>query len=150
MRPSLLQVKEYELEASSDYRFNYRLAKSCKDDIESLCSGVCRVEDGQVCYRQHTLVLLHYRCFLHRHCSLAPQLPLCTISAHKYPLLQMCLPFNRCRLIPAAPLTSDVQVCGGTVLRCLTEKRQEVKSEQCKAEIFYFEKMEVRLTELWA
>ena len=35
------------------------------------------------------------------------------------------------------------QSCGGRVLRCLTEKQDQVKSEECAAEIFYFEKMEV-------
>jgi hypothetical protein len=36
-----------------------------------------------------------------------------------------------------------VQVCGGTVLRCLTQKKDEIKSEACRKEVFYFEKMEV-------
>lgn len=29
------------------------------------------------------------------------------------------------------------------MLRCLTEKRDEIKSEACRKEVFYFEKMEV-------
>lgn len=36
--------------------------------------------------------------------------------------------------------------CGGRVLRCLTEKKTEVKAEACRAEIFYFVKMEVRVS----
>jgi hypothetical protein len=36
-----------------------------------------------------------------------------------------------------------LQVCGGTVLRCLTQKRDDIKNEACRKEVFYFEKMEV-------
>ena len=36
------------------------------------------------------------------------------------------------------------QPCGGTVLRCLTEKLDEITNEDCKKEVFYFIKMEVR------
>lgn len=30
------------------------------------------------------------------------------------------------------------------MLRCLTEKQDDIKSEACKKEVFYFERMEVR------
>jgi golgi apparatus protein 1 len=33
--------------------------------------------------------------------------------------------------------------CGGRVLRCLTEKQDDIVSKECQAEVFYFEKMEV-------
>jgi Golgi apparatus protein 1 len=77
----LAEVKEFEAEASSDYRFNYRLAKACKEDVEALCKDACDLAQGQV--------------------------------------------------------------CGGSVLRCLTEKRDDLKSEACASEVLYFEKMEV-------
>ena len=35
------------------------------------------------------------------------------------------------------------QSCGGRVLRCLTEKQEQLSSQACKDEVFYFEKMEV-------
>ena len=35
-------------------------------------------------------------------------------------------------------------MCGGTVLRCLTEKRDSIKAEVCQKEVFYFQKMEVQ------
>lgn len=35
------------------------------------------------------------------------------------------------------------QSCGGRVLRCLTEKQDQLSSQACKDEVFYFEKMEV-------
>ena len=44
----------------------------------------------------------------------------------------------------ACSSTSIEQPCGGTVLRCLTEKMEEITDEECKKEVFYFQKMEVR------
>ena len=44
----------------------------------------------------------------------------------------------------ACTSTSIDQPCGGTVLRCLTEKLEEVTDAECKKEVFYFVKMEVR------
>ncbi len=38
---------------------------------------------------------------------------------------------------------SVTKVCGGAVLRCLTDKRDEISAEACKQEVLYFEKMEV-------
>ncbi|KAI8465216.1 MAG: hypothetical protein J3K34DRAFT_379960 [Monoraphidium minutum] len=35
-------------------------------------------------------------------------------------------------------------VCGGTVLRCLTEKQDDIKAEGCRREVLYYLKMEVR------
>ena len=42
------EIRSYEQEASTDYRLNHRLSKACKQDIEALCSGVCRASEGQV------------------------------------------------------------------------------------------------------
>lgn len=42
------QVREYEMEASQDYRLNYRLTKACKSDIDLLCQTTCKVDEGQV------------------------------------------------------------------------------------------------------
>lgn len=48
----------------------------------------------------------------------------------------------------ACTSTSVDQPCGGTVLRCLTEKLEEVTDAECKKEVFYFIKMEARLLPL--
>jgi hypothetical protein len=42
------QVRLYEMESSSDYRLNYRLAKSCRADIDKICGDVCPQDDGTV------------------------------------------------------------------------------------------------------
>ena len=49
---------------------------------------------------------------------------------------------NKCA--DACTSTSIDQPCGGTVLRCLTEKLDEITDAECKKEVFYFIKMEVR------
>ena len=35
------------------------------------------------------------------------------------------------------------QACGGQVLRCLTEKSDQIEAKKCRDEVFYFKKMEV-------
>jgi len=44
----------------------------------------------------------------------------------------------------ACTSTSIEQPCGGTVLRCLTEKLEDITDAECKKEVFYFVKMEAR------
>ena len=44
----------------------------------------------------------------------------------------------------ACSSVSIEQPCGGTVLQCLSDKIEEITSEDCKKEVFYFQKMEVR------
>ncbi|KAG2452551.1 hypothetical protein HYH02_002788 [Chlamydomonas schloesseri] len=75
------EVKEYELEMSKDYRFNFRLHKACQKDVDKLCPGLCQANDGSP--------------------------------------------------------------CGGKVLRCLTDKIDDIDDEGCKKEVYYYEKMEV-------
>lgn len=43
----------------------------------------------------------------------------------------------------AAAATAHGQVCGGKVLRCLTDKADDIQDEGCRKEVYYFEKMEV-------
>ena len=35
------------------------------------------------------------------------------------------------------------KACGGTVLRCLGDKIEDIPDEACKSELLYFQKMEV-------
>lgn len=36
------------------------------------------------------------------------------------------------------------KACGGTVLRCLADKIEDITDDACKSELLYFQKMEVR------
>ena len=38
---------------------------------------------------------------------------------------------------------NEDQACGGTVLRCLADKIDDVTDDNCKQELLYFQKMEV-------
>ena len=49
----------------------------------------------------------------------------------------------------ACTSTSIEQPCGGTVLRCLTEKMEDITDAECKKEVFYFVKMEARCPSHW-
>ncbi|MEW5299471.1 MAG: hypothetical protein WDW36_002486 [Sanguina aurantia] len=46
-------------------------------------------------------------------------------------------------LCPGLCTQTDGAVCGGKVLRCLTDKLEQVQEDSCKKEVAYFEKMEV-------
>lgn len=58
------EVDDYEHEASSDYRLNFRLSNSCKDDISALCSSVCVSDEGQVRDGVRGHGCLHWFCIL--------------------------------------------------------------------------------------
>ena len=50
----------------------------------------------------------------------------------------------------AQALCADVcdgehHACGGKVLRCLMDKKKDLKHEACRSEVFYFARMDVRV-----
>eukprot|EP00955_Chlamydomonas_euryale_P008396 89300-Chlamydomonas_euryale.AAC.2 len=47
------------------------------------------------------------------------------------------------RLCGSVCAAAGGQTCGGTVLRCLTVRRDDIEAPECRAEVEYFEKMEV-------
>ncbi|GIL97843.1 hypothetical protein Vretimale_3387, partial [Volvox reticuliferus] len=47
------------------------------------------------------------------------------------------------KLCPGLCQTNDGSPCGGKVLRCLTDKIEDIGDESCKKEVYYYEKMEV-------
>lgn len=48
---------------------------------------------------------------------------------------------SQARPMHPGPPGRSLQVCGGTVLRCLTEHSSDIQSEDCQKEVFYFEKV---------
>lgn len=66
--------------------------------------------------------------------------------SHDYRLnyrLSMSCEKDILKLCPESCDLYSGHACGGRVLRCLTEKKDDVKAEACRAEVFYFIKMEV-------
>ena len=61
-----------------------------------------------------------------------------------YRLSEACHDVIASKCADACSSVSIEQPCGGTVLRCLTEKMDEIDNDNCKKEVFYFVKMEVR------
>ncbi|EFJ50582.1 hypothetical protein VOLCADRAFT_103797 [Volvox carteri f. nagariensis] len=47
------------------------------------------------------------------------------------------------KLCPGLCQNNDGSPCGGKVLRCLTDKIEDIGDEACKKEVYYYEKMEV-------
>lgn len=68
----------------------------------------------------------------------------CALCRLNYRLSQACHDTIADKCADACSSTSIEQPCGGTVLRCLAEKVEEITSEDCKKEVFYFQKMEVQ------
>lgn len=48
-------------------------------------------------------------------------------------------------LCPAVCKDATKHACGGRALRCLTDNAMQIRSQACRDEVFYFEKMEVNL-----
>lgn len=44
----LAEIIAFEQKSSQDYRFNFRLKKQCKGDIERVCKDVCHFDQDQV------------------------------------------------------------------------------------------------------
>ena len=74
--------------------------------------------------------------------SLTSHHPLCRLN---YRLSIACHDTIMNKCADACTSTSIDQPCGGTVLRCLTEKLDEITDAECKKEVFYFIKMEASL-----
>jgi hypothetical protein len=90
--------------------------------VPSACHA-CGFSVARICVDRHCCLLLPLSCAVLSSCCLC-----CASSAPCCAVLWLQCP---------------CQMCGGTVLRCLTEHRDEIKSESCRKEVFYFEKMEV-------
>jgi hypothetical protein len=125
----------YEQAASSDYRLNHRLRVTCKADIEGLCREACSPKnDGQVGWENPQPLTQP---------SVRP------VYSTQQRFVFLCQPSTLRPLTPAVHLSSTPrpsthpQLCGGAVLRCLTERQDDLKSDACRKEVFYFERMEV-------
>ena len=81
-------------------------------------------------------------------CTWSNIIALCIISRLfcrlNYRLTVACQDSIQEKCADACSSSSIEQPCGGTVLKCLTEKVEEITSEDCKKEVFYFQKMEVQ------
>jgi len=114
-------------------RLKYRLSITCHDTIMNKCVGACTsTAIEQSCGGTGpTLLLLRILTSRQSLCRLNYRL---SIACHDTIM-------NKCA--DACTSTSIDQPCGGTVLRCLTEKLDEITDAECKKEVFYFIKMEV-------
>ena len=68
----------------------------------------------------------------------------CPLHRLNYRLSMACHETIQDKCADACVSKSVDQPCGGTVLRCLTEKMEEITDAECKKEVFYFVKMEAR------
>jgi len=132
---------DQEVRMSESLDFQYPMKKACKAELKQFCKDVpsgnalqikclqentghadmsvaCREEVERQEHRQTEDYRLNFR--LNRACE--------------YDVEELC---------PDVCSSMQGTSCGGTVLRCLTDKREKIQDQACKDEIFYFIKMEV-------
>ncbi|CAL5218414.1 g90 [Coccomyxa viridis] len=134
---------DQEVRMAENIDFQFPMKKACSQDIQAFCKDVqhghakvirclednleqptfnatCKAEIQKHAANSATDYRLNYRLSIACHDTI----------------------MNKCA--DACTSTSIDQPCGGTVLRCLTEKLDEITDAECKKEVFYFIKMEVR------
>lgn len=158
------EVEAYEQETSKDYRLNFRLNKNCAKDIQTLCGSVCSESDGNVGAissvrrRIHTDAcvcegLVHNAPYCMS--NMLSDLRLCldpiSCSYSSFWMFRFCAAPLSCSCcfgllfctvhmcLTWVHASSDVlmcqQVCGGKVLRCLTDNVEDIKAEACRKEV---------------
>ena len=164
------EVAQDQIRSNQDFRLNFRLSKACKKDIAALCIHECSTYLGQACGGKVSTPLTSRSVYALHPCHLAGQwLQPCSRPAcecrHLYSGYQNSLPPGRPGLQLAKTKQqqlwlSNSQAASGRgsccrrchkswpspllqVLRCLTEKQEEIEDTDCKNEVFQFEKMEV-------
>jgi len=130
-----------EMRFSQNIDFQYPMRKACKLEISLFCKDVPHGEARVIRCLQDNKYQKEFT-------------KECKEEVREYEMeaasdYRLNYRLNKACKEDVATLCHDVckaeegQVCGGTVLRCLTEKRDDIKSEACQKEVFYFEKMEV-------
>jgi len=132
---------DQEVRMSENIDFQYPMKKSCKSEISLFCSEVphghalvikcleehleksgmgesCKEEVSKFENRENQDYRLNYRL------NMACELEIDMMCAHA------CNPMMG-------------EACGGSVLRCLSDRQDEIKGEDCKKEVDYFIGMEV-------
>jgi len=132
---------DQEVRMSENIDFQYPLQKQCKEELNNFCQDVPHgharaikcLEDnlskgnmGKACkkavknfqLRQNEDYRLNFRL------NTACEIDIDTLCA------EACNPMMG-------------EACGGSVLRCLSEKQEDIKAEECKKEVTYFINMEV-------
>eukprot|EP00879_Flechtneria_rotunda_P002629 GHRR01002831.1.p1 GENE.GHRR01002831.1~~GHRR01002831.1.p1 ORF type:complete len:772 (+),score=213.92 GHRR01002831.1:193-2316(+) len=143
-KPCRKEVLEYEQSSSQDYRLNFRLKKSCKQDIEKLCKDSCHPDQAQVC--AGTVL----RCLTENYDNVKNSA--CRKEVYYFQKMEVSNFHND--VILAAQCRGDVEkFCGnveageGHVHACLREHHKDL-SEGCRREEMILEQQEAEHIEL--
>eukprot|EP00873_Tetraselmis_striata_P011681 jgi/Tetstr1/431945/TSEL_002252.t1 len=132
---------DQEVRMSESLDFQYPMKKACKGELKQFCAAVPAGNARQIrCLQEHT--------------EDADMGPACREEVERqehrqsedYRLnfrLQRVCELDMEELCGEQCTPSQGTSCGGTVLRCLTDKRDKIQDQACKDEVFYFIKMEV-------
>lgn len=139
-----IEVIKYENTISKDYRLNFRLAKSCKQDIDAICSGICTDMDGSVCGGKV------YRCLTDKADSIKNEA--CKKEVAYFEKMEVNNFENDIILAEACrsdveKFCSSVEPGEGRVHKCLRDNRKKLSSS-CRKEELLLEETESESIEL--
>eukprot|EP00951_Prasinocladus_malaysianus_P016396 scaffold127716_cov50-Prasinocladus_malaysianus.AAC.1 len=132
---------DQEVRMSESLDFMYPMKKACTKELEQLCKDVPEGHARQI------------KC-LQENVDSQEMGPMCRQEVRRQEERQaedyrLNFRLNAACEADVDELCADVcssfqgQACGGTVYRCLTDNRDNIKDDVCKDEVFYFLKMEV-------
>ncbi|KAK9821811.1 hypothetical protein WJX81_008502 [Elliptochloris bilobata] len=134
---------DQEVRMAENIDFQFPMKKSCNADIDRFCKDVQHGHAKTIRCLQDNLAdpAMSATCKteVEKHVQHAAQ-----DYRLNYRLSISCHDTIVDKCADACTSTSIEQPCGGTVLRCLTEKMEDITDAECKKEVFYFVKMEVR------
>ncbi|CAK0736969.1 hypothetical protein CVIRNUC_000833 [Coccomyxa viridis] len=134
---------DQEVRMAENIDFQFPMKKACSQDIQAFCKDVQHGHAKIIRCLEENLEQPTFnatcKAEIQKHAANAA-----TDYRLNYRLSIACHDTIMNKCADACTSTSIDQPCGGTVLRCLTEKLDEITDAECKKEVFYFIKMEVR------
>eukprot|EP00884_Botryococcus_braunii_P009912 jgi/Botrbrau1/18922/Bobra.177_2s0076.1 len=132
---------DQEVRMAEDIDFKYPMKVACTAEINKFCGTVQKGEARVIqCLQQHLDEV-----DMSSECKQEIERDMLRSSQDyrlNYRLARACEE-DRLTLCGDLCQENDQEPCGGRVLQCLTQHYDDIKSQDCQNEVFYFEKMEV-------
>lgn len=138
------QLFDEEVDMAESIDFQIPMKTACRREISSFCKDVPHGHARVIRCLQDNLKADNFT----QSCKAEVQRYEQTASTDyrlNYRLTQACGEVLKEMCINVCPDEENMdKACGGTVLRCLADKIDDINDDTCKQELLYFQKMEVR------